>query len=57
MVPGDGMHIIYPLLLGWNRGHYFLLTGQVLDAPKALELGLVNELVRSTTLMPSSARP
>ena len=32
MVPGDGMHIIYPLLLGWNRGRYFLLTGQVLDA-------------------------
>jgi enoyl-CoA hydratase/carnithine racemase len=28
MVPGDGMHIIYPLLLGWNRGRYFLLTGQ-----------------------------
>ncbi len=34
MVPGDGMHIIYPLLLGWNRGRYFLLTGQTLDAQK-----------------------
>ena len=32
MVPGDGMHIVYPLLLGWNRGRYFLLTGQTLDA-------------------------
>jgi enoyl-CoA hydratase/carnithine racemase len=30
-------------LLGWNRGRYFLLTGQVLDAPKALELGRVND--------------
>jgi len=35
MVPGDGMHIVYPLLLGWNRGRYFLLTGQTLDATKA----------------------
>src|SRR6266516_5965554 len=52
MVPGDGMHIIYPLLLGWNRGRYFLLTGQVLDAPKALELGLVSELLPRPDLLP-----
>jgi enoyl-CoA hydratase/carnithine racemase len=52
MVPGDGMHIIYPLLLGWNRGRYFLLTGQVLDAPKALELGLVAELLPRADLLP-----
>jgi len=32
------------LLLGWNRGRYFLLTGLVLDAAKALELGLVDYL-------------
>src|SRR5882672_2225991 len=51
MVPGDGMHIIYPLLLGWNRGRYFLLTGQTLDAAKALELGLVNELLPRTDLL------
>src|SRR3989442_1117068 len=52
MVPGDGMHIVYPLLLGWNRGRYFLLTGQVLDAPKALELGLVSELLPRPDLLP-----
>src|SRR5216117_50580 len=52
MVPGDGMHIVYPLLLGWNRGRYFLLTGQTLDAPKALELGLVNELLPRADLLP-----
>src|SRR5216117_2737144 len=52
MVPGDGMHIIYPLLLGWNRGRYFLLTGQTLDAPKALELGMVNELLPRADLLP-----
>jgi enoyl-CoA hydratase/carnithine racemase len=44
VVPGDGMHIVYPLLLGMNRGRYFLLTGQTLNAQKALELGLVAEV-------------
>ena len=46
------MHIIYPLLLGWNRGRYFLLTGQTLDARKALELGLVSELLPRPDLLP-----
>ena len=27
MVPGDGMHIVMPLLVGFNRGRYFLFTG------------------------------
>ena len=39
MVPGDGMHVIYPLLLGWNRGRYFLLTGQTLDAREGARAG------------------
>jgi enoyl-CoA hydratase/carnithine racemase len=45
LIPGDGMHIVYPLLLGVNRGRYFLLTGQSLSAQQALELGLVNEVL------------
>jgi enoyl-CoA hydratase/carnithine racemase len=51
VVPGDGMHIVYPLLLGMNRGRYFLLTGQTLDAAKALELGLVAEVHPPDRLM------
>jgi enoyl-CoA hydratase/carnithine racemase len=51
VVPGDGMHILYPLLLGLNRGRYFLLTGQTLDAKKALELGLVAEVLSPDRLM------
>jgi enoyl-CoA hydratase/carnithine racemase len=27
LVPGDGVHVIWPYLLGRNRGRYFLLTG------------------------------
>ncbi len=51
VVPGDGMHIVMPLLLGMNRGRYFLLTGQTLDAQKALELGLVAEVLPPEKLM------
>jgi len=51
VVPGDGMHIVYPLLLGMNRGRYFLLTGQTLDAQKALELGLVAEVLPADQLL------
>lgn len=52
VVPGDGMHIVYPLLLGINRGRYFLLTGQTLDAQRAHELGLVNEMLPRDQLLP-----
>jgi enoyl-CoA hydratase/carnithine racemase len=51
VVPGDGMHIVMPLLLGLNRGRYYLLTGQTLDARKAHELGLVAELLPPDKLM------
>src|SRR5262249_62103212 len=52
VVPGDGMHIVYPLLLGMNRGRYFLLTGQTLDAAEAMRLGLVAEVLPRDKLLP-----
>jgi enoyl-CoA hydratase/carnithine racemase len=45
MVPGDGMHIVMPALMGITRARYFLLTGQSIDAQEALALGLVNEVL------------
>jgi enoyl-CoA hydratase/carnithine racemase len=51
LVPGDGMHVVYPLLLGVNRARYFLLTGETLDAKKAQELGLVAEVLPRDKLM------
>lgn len=45
IVPGGGVHIVWPLLLGPNRGRYFLLTGQKLSAQEELTLGVVNEVV------------
>ena len=50
-VPGDGVHIVWPLLLGPNRGRYFLLTGQKLSAQEALELGVVNEVLPREKLL------
>ena len=52
LVPGDGMHIVYPMLLGLNRGRYFLLTGQTIESGKALELGLVSEVLPRGDLLP-----
>ncbi len=51
-VPGDGMHVIWPLLLGMNRGRYFLLTGQKLSAREAMALGVVNEVLPPDRLLP-----
>jgi enoyl-CoA hydratase/carnithine racemase len=51
IVPGDGAHIVWPHVLGSNRGRYFLLTGQLLDARTALEYGCVNEVVAPAQLM------
>jgi enoyl-CoA hydratase/carnithine racemase len=45
IVPGDGVHTLFRELLGHNRGKYFLLTGQTLDAEELLRLGLVSEVV------------
>ena len=52
LVPGDGMHIVLPLLLGLNRGRYFLLTGQQIDAREAKDLGLVSEVLPKEELLP-----
>jgi enoyl-CoA hydratase/carnithine racemase len=52
LVPGDGVHVVFPLIMGLNRGRYFLLTGQVLDARQALEYGLVNEVLPAQQLLP-----
>lgn len=52
LVPGDGVHVVWPLVLGINRGRYFLLTGQKLSAQEALNLGVVNEVLPREQLLP-----
>jgi len=52
LVPGDGMHIVMPLLMGVNRGRYFLLTGQTLSAQEAKDIGLVGEVLPKDQVLP-----
>lgn len=52
LVPGDGVHVIWPLVLGINRGRYFLLTGQKLSARAAMDMGVVNEVLPAAELLP-----
>ncbi len=52
IVPGDGAHVVWPHVLGPNRGRYFLLTGQELSAREALDQGAVSEVTTPENLMP-----
>ncbi|HEX2581354.1 MAG TPA: enoyl-CoA hydratase/isomerase family protein [Dongiaceae bacterium] len=51
LVPGDGVHVVWPLVLGVNRGRYFLLTGEKLTAQEAHRLGVVAEIMPQAKLM------
>lgn len=52
LVPGDGVNVVFPLLLGLNRARYFMLTGQVIGAVEAKQLGLVNEVLPQQKVLP-----
>lgn len=52
VVPGDGVQVVWQKLLGMNRGRYFLMTGQVLSAKDALDLGIVGEVVPPPDVLP-----
>ncbi len=51
-VPGDGIHIVYTMLLGLNRARYFMWMGEILSARRAQELGLVGEVMPRDDLLP-----
>jgi enoyl-CoA hydratase/carnithine racemase len=52
LVPGDGVAVILPYLMGGKRGSYFHLTGQALTAHELKEMGLVNEIMSREQLLP-----
>ena len=51
IVPGDGVNLLWPEVIGSIRGRYFLLTRQILDAPTAQTWGVVNEIVPDGQLL------
>jgi enoyl-CoA hydratase/carnithine racemase len=52
LVPGDGVQVIWPMLIGMNRARYLMYTGQVLSAQEAKDVGLVNEILPKDQLLP-----
>lgn len=52
VAPGDSVGLIIPYIMGFNRGRYFHLTGQQLDAQQMLDYGLVNEVMPREELLP-----
>jgi enoyl-CoA hydratase/carnithine racemase len=51
IVPGDGVNLLWPEVIGSVRGRYFLLTRQELAAETAREWGAVNEIVPPERLL------
>jgi enoyl-CoA hydratase len=45
LVAGDGGAVIWPQLLGFHRAKEYLMTGELLTAAKAAEIGLINHVV------------
>ena len=52
IVPGDGVNLLWPEVIGSVRGRYFLLTRQELDAQTAKAWGAINEIVPAERLLP-----
>ena len=51
IVPGDGVNLLWPEVIGSVRGRYFILTRQELNAETAKQWGAVNEIVPSHQLL------
>jgi enoyl-CoA hydratase/carnithine racemase len=51
IVPGDGVNLLWPEVIGSIRGRYFILTRQELDAQTAKEWGVINEIVPADQLL------
>jgi enoyl-CoA hydratase len=45
LAAGDGGAVIWPLLVGVNRAKYMLMTGDLVTAQEAFDMGLVNKVV------------
>ncbi len=45
---------LFAALAGWKAAHRYALTGDHIDAPEALRLGIVNEVVPAEQLMPTA---
>ncbi|MFC2036118.1 enoyl-CoA hydratase/isomerase family protein [Chloroflexota bacterium] len=54
LAAGDGLTVIWPLLVGPHKAIEYLMTGDLMDAKEAHRLGLVNKVVPLADLMPTA---
>ncbi|MFC2036018.1 enoyl-CoA hydratase/isomerase family protein [Chloroflexota bacterium] len=54
LAAGDGLAVIWPLLVGPHKAMEYLMTGDLMDAQEAHRLGLVNKVVPLADLMPTA---
>jgi hypothetical protein len=54
-VPGDGINLVLPFIMGWNRGRYFHLMGQEIGAREMKDIGS-RVRGRSPSSSPSTTR-
>lgn len=52
VVPGDGIHTVWPVVTGMSRARYFLLSGEKLSVEDAMAWGAVNEVMPRDELLP-----
>jgi 2-(1,2-epoxy-1,2-dihydrophenyl)acetyl-CoA isomerase len=51
LVPDCGGTFILPRLVGWKRATELMMTGDVITASRALEIGMINEVVPDAELL------
>ena len=51
VVPGDGIHSLWPEVIGSIRGRTFVLTQQIIAAEEAKALGVISEIVPRDRLL------
>lgn len=54
LIPGDGGAWLLPRVVGHARASHMALTGERVDAYRALEWGLVSEVVKPEALLPTA---
>jgi len=52
VVPGDGVHVVWPAAIGLNRARHLFLTGGRYTAEQMLEFGGISEVVPKEDLLP-----
>ena len=52
LVPDCGGTFILPRLIGWKRAGELIMTGEIVTAERALEMGMINAVVPDEELLP-----